>query len=966
MEGSDYYDRLNKASTRPADDTHTGFARCAQSDALAAQQQETLQRDNTSTLAEATSGRSLLSLPVPAVDSLATEPFPRSAAVISAQESRGAADQGASSLRDLTTTSAEATAGRSLPAPPSLEGKRPFQSSASRSHPQPSPAAHARLISATLQSASLVRDPLTFESTLCASIVHEVDTDQYTSSALVLAVVAVPDDNAFKALLANPIRIGKVLSCLCNAASSRHHEVSFPPEPRIWRVVAQCVWEDFVKQLDLLSTTAQVNAWLEFGQVEYEGASRFRDAVTRHAFESTSVDFDARACAMAVRSVADAADLNTLLSGYYDDFLIPPDEVIGVLYDACVLILRCSDRGASLSELVPDVRQTFMLRASCSPNAVKHVDADEFDDNAVTSSYAGASITVAPRAAATQGPIVYDSGASVCLRGATDVAADPSLRPAPPLLGTTTSSAVAQGASSMPILTEYTDPRDYGVTYEQQQAGGPGSVTWTRDRAAHQAQGPDGVLCSPACSGPGEAGLRLRAPVSRKDTTAVGENPADRTYPKSLPLRSAPAAANTVSQHEDRASRPGMLIGGVDPFQRDVNKPKSQEDVIRTLQQELQRARAVRYEREQKRVSTVRNLESALQHEENPALASTTSFDGFLSALQSTPQLQAQARSELAATVQRAGDNIIMSTRADVRGDMQRFQRACAASGQSPISALLQLQELVEHQRVDISVPRIVSAALLMIEHGTTPCDALDAAVDAYVPRAPNANAASEAASRAAASSIYEGRESQRMARRGASGATEFVDRNAPPQTRGSVPHPRPPRVQGDRSDGVARGAHHGTSDASQARSRSSRSGGGSSSDHEASRHSSMFSASFAEAYDRGDQHDSRSFVECGGSDGEESGRHSPSRRHQPYQSSSTSGGRGSGHGAVVGRGGGWRSWRWWPWCVRWACTALWRSTGATLSASVSASYGHALYPNHTGCDHRAAEVVLVPMPSRG
>ena len=144
-----------------------------------------------------------------------------------------------------------------------------------RSQAQSSPAAQARLISSTLQSAASIRDPLTFASTLCASIVQGVDTAQYSPGVLVLAVLAVPDDESFKALLMSRIPLDKVLTYLCDAASHRRHEVSYVRiEPQRWQVVAQCVWEDLVKKLDLRAAIAQVNAWLEFGQVEYEGLWR--------------------------------------------------------------------------------------------------------------------------------------------------------------------------------------------------------------------------------------------------------------------------------------------------------------------------------------------------------------------------------------------------------------------------------------------------------------------------------------------------------------------------------------------------------------------------------------------------------------------------------------------------------------------------------------------------------------------
>jgi len=65
-------------------------------------------------------------------------------------------------------------------------------------------------------------------------------------------------------------------------------------------MVAQCVWEDFIKRLDFLSSVASVNSWLEFDQTYYEGSKEFRDTVTRYAFEDATMGFDARACALEV------------------------------------------------------------------------------------------------------------------------------------------------------------------------------------------------------------------------------------------------------------------------------------------------------------------------------------------------------------------------------------------------------------------------------------------------------------------------------------------------------------------------------------------------------------------------------------------------------------------------------------------------------------------------------------------
>jgi len=113
----------------------------------------------------------------------------------------------------------------------------------------------------------MVRDPLTFESALAASIVQSVATEGLPQGALVLAVVSVPDDDACKAILSHTIvRADKTLACLCQAAADRIADVSFPPTPDLWQMVTRCVWEDFIKRLDFLSSVASVNSWLEFDQ----------------------------------------------------------------------------------------------------------------------------------------------------------------------------------------------------------------------------------------------------------------------------------------------------------------------------------------------------------------------------------------------------------------------------------------------------------------------------------------------------------------------------------------------------------------------------------------------------------------------------------------------------------------------------------------------------------------------------
>ena len=879
MEGSDNHDRTDEAHIYSAAHTHTGFDQSTVDDACTAHASESLSRDHSSSQAEASSGRSLLLSTAPAVATCSNEPSPSSKPLTVAQNSEGMEDSGANPPRDNSMSQAEASSGRSLLYPQSLEGDSMPVSSAPQSRTKSSPAAQARLISSALQSASQIREPLTFESTLCASIVQGVDIDQYSPGVLALAVVAVPDDESFKGLLTSRIPLNKVLSYLCDAAAHRRHEVSYlQMEPQRWLVVAQCVWEDLVKKLDLRAAVAQVNAWLEFGQVGYEGARRFRDAVTRHAFESTTSDFDARACAMAVRSVTDVDDLKMLLSGYYNEFVIPPDEVIGILYEACVLILRCSDKGASLAELIPQVRETFLLRALHAPNAVKHVDADAFDADAMTSSYASGSITNATRAAASSGPVAYGTGASATLAGA---AAD---------------WTVAAMLPNSPVPSAVPAP-------------------CRRDEPAPPAPVPqsDGRIPMPAVSGCRDA-ITSGVGGSRRGVAAAAVLPSPRPAPPlSLPSLLNPPAGTvlpaSVQSDEGHASRPRRMVGGEDPFAHE--KLQSQEELIRTLQAELQSARDSRFERERRRASAVRNLDAELGHEERlDATAPAASFDGHLFAMQSTPQLQLQAREELVATVGRASDGLIAAARVDLRDDMHRLQRACAAAGHSPIHALLQLRELVEYRRIDISVSRVVSAAVNLIASGTTPCDALDVAVDAYTPRAANDTEASAAASRAAESAIYAGREPQRVSRGATTSAPGGVSHNLPPQTRGSVPHPRPratagsgqgasqPMSQRGRSDdvrGEARGAHHGGSAVDHTRSRSSRSedSRASYSEGDGSRHSSMFSQSFAESYERGGQQDdSRSFVEYGGSDGDESGRHNSPRRH-PYHVSSSGGGRG-------------------------------------------------------------------------
>ena len=637
--------------------------------------------------------------------------------------------------------------------------------------------------------------------------------------------------------------------------------------------------------LDLRAAIAQVNAWLEFGQVEYEGAKRFRDAMTRCAFESTTSDFDARACAMAVRSVTDADDLRLLLSGYYQDFVIPPDEVAGILYEACVLILRCSDKGASLAELVPQVRETFLLRASHAPNAVKHSDADEFDADTVSSSYASEPVPLAPRLAPRIAavPITFDTGASVTLVGtATAAATLPSSPTRPP---------------AVPVTQIWDEPALSAPVPRSGECTSMPAVTGWRDATASGVGGSHRGAAAAAV-------LPLPRPAPPPSLPSLLSPPVEAVLPEPVP------------SGEGHASRSHRLFGGEDPFAHE--KIQSQEELIRTLQAELQSARASRYERERRRASAVRNLDAELGHEGClDAMAPTVSFDGHLVAMQSTPQLQLQAREELAATVGRASDGIIAAARVDLRDDLHRLQHACAAAGHSPINALLQLRDLVERRRIDISISRVVSAAVSMIAGGTTPCDALDVAVDTYSPRAANDTEASAVASRAVEAAIYAGREPQRAPRGIATSAPGVVGHNLPPQTRGSVSHPRPrttgsggqsashPMPQRGRSDDVrdeARGAHHEVSAVSHTRSRSSRSeeSRASHSEGDGSRHSSMFSQSFAESYERGGQQDdSRSFVEYGGSDGEESGRHSSgsgrhnSPRRHPYHMSSSGGGHG-------------------------------------------------------------------------
>ena len=62
----------------------------------------------------------------------------------------------------------------------------------------------------------MVRDPLTFESALTASIVQNVATEGLPPGALVLAVVSVPGDDACKAIIVHAIvRTEKALTCLC-------------------------------------------------------------------------------------------------------------------------------------------------------------------------------------------------------------------------------------------------------------------------------------------------------------------------------------------------------------------------------------------------------------------------------------------------------------------------------------------------------------------------------------------------------------------------------------------------------------------------------------------------------------------------------------------------------------------------------------------------------------------------------
>ena len=71
-----------------------------------------------------------------------------------------------------------------------------------------------------------MRDPLTFESALAASIVQNVATEGLPQGALVLAVVSVPDDDACKAILSHTIfRTDKTLACLCQAAADRRENV---------------------------------------------------------------------------------------------------------------------------------------------------------------------------------------------------------------------------------------------------------------------------------------------------------------------------------------------------------------------------------------------------------------------------------------------------------------------------------------------------------------------------------------------------------------------------------------------------------------------------------------------------------------------------------------------------------------------------------------------------------------------
>jgi len=206
---------------RPVPHTHTGTVAPPEDHGQAALQNESILRDHFTLPAEAVHGRSLHLRPNPNDSLSAARPSSPSGANPAACGQGSTTIQGsAHSKRDILTSLAEAVQGRSLP-PSDIENSLPSP----LVPPLPSrtsPAMQGRLISSTLQGASMVRDPLTFESALAASIVQNVATEGLPPGALVLAVVSVPDDDACKAILVHTIvRTDKTLACLCQAASDR-------------------------------------------------------------------------------------------------------------------------------------------------------------------------------------------------------------------------------------------------------------------------------------------------------------------------------------------------------------------------------------------------------------------------------------------------------------------------------------------------------------------------------------------------------------------------------------------------------------------------------------------------------------------------------------------------------------------------------------------------------------------------